>query len=556
VAGGRLDGIAWWVGLGLILAAFGGLLVAYQQDGFPIDGADESEHLESCRRLAHGGGLGETLHDPYEFVGLNAIEGIDGAYYGKHPFGWSILCAAALRVAGPSAPFWLSPLFALLGVAGIGLFGRALAGPVAGLLAAALLATNPLYAGYGLTVMTHSAAIVLSVFGLWAAWRLAAGGGAGAAVAAGLLCGAAALTRYGSALVAVALLAAVALRLARAARAGSLPRAARDVALALAAAGLVLLPLLLHNLAAFGSPFETGQGITESSGVSPRYWLRNTSMLVGELWASGLWVAVSAGVLGWIALARRQRGLALFLLAWGGGHFALYHSFYWRSGIAQWPADLRYYLDVFPPLALAAAAGVASSSGRARSLLIVLCVAALPLGALRSVELVKLSHVSNQAADRIGSVVASTVPAGSAIFTDEDVLHALPWYGDWLLYQDPMFHPSFVASYEWLLHDERPWPVSRRRVERWNALLGGRTAARLAEDERRLAGGLLAEGRRVFFLTGGNYAPEWRERLSPAFRIERHVDRRLDWDESDRRFPSRHLQIYELFPLRGTAGVR
>ena len=549
-------GAGFGLGVAALALAFTALLATHHAPGFPLDGADEGEYLESCRSLALRGRLAVRPVDAYQFVSLNRIEGIDGAYHGKHPAGLVFLCAAAWKALGPLAPYWISPLLAILAVLGMAGFGRTIAGAGGGLVAAALLAANPVHAGYALSVMTHSAAVAFSVLGLWAAWRFAEGAGSGAALAAGLLCAAAALTRTGSVLVVLPLGVAIGLRLLRARAGGDLATALRLTALLVGAGALLYAPLLVHNWSTFGSPFLTGQAVTESSGLGLGYWGPHLALLVAQLRDSGLWIVGLAGVAGIAVLAARRPGLAGFLGAWAFGHLALYHSFYWRSG-GHWLADLRYYLDVFPPLSLAAVAAAAGFPTRARTLLLgLLALAALPGGVVKSLEVAGLARVHHPGAERIGRLLAEQIPEGAVLLSDESILSALPYYGDWLLYYDPMFHPSYIESYAWLLTDDRPWPISRRRVRRWMDLLGGRSPGELAADERALVQGHLAAGRRVFFVTGGNHRNEWRERLAPAFRIEPRVESRsLYWSQEDPRFPSRRLSIYELEPRAGVAPI-
>jgi len=72
----------------------------------------------------------------------------------------------------------------------------------------------------------------------------------------------------------------------------------------------------------------------------------------------------------------------------------------WRGGV-HWAADLRYYLDVFPPLALAAAVGAAALRPAARNAVFAaLALTAIPLGAVHSVEVARLSHASNAASEQ------------------------------------------------------------------------------------------------------------------------------------------------------------
>lgn len=531
----RLEPLAW-AGLVAVLTAFGAALALEWAPAFPLAGADESEHLLTARRLVEQGTISFRPGDPYEYVNLNLIEGSDGAFHPKHPFGYPLALAVAYALGGPHAPFLVNPIFAVVGLVGAFLFARQLAGPGAAVLAAALLAANPLYGAYALSALSHSMALALTIWGMLLAWRWATGAGSASALGAGLLCGAAALTRYAEALLAAPLAVAVLARWIAAwrerdpaVRGPGVRSACQGTLLLLAGGAIAFAPLLVHQWLAYGSPFTSGQGITERSGVSLRYWLPNTPLTVRQLWQAGLVPITLAGVLALAGLAFRQRVLAAFLGSWMLVHLLLYHSFYWRGG-DPYLGDLRYYIDLFPPLVLATVAAAAAfwPPGRSRALVLAaVFVAVVPAGAVETRSAMGLAGQVNRKALEIWRVVRQHVPEGAVVLTDEEFVSALPWVGGHRVYYDPMFHPHFLEGYTPLLQHDRPWPVSRRRIRDWVALLGGRSVEDLAEEERKLVAARLAEGRPVFFVTVGSYVADWRERLGSRFALRTLVEQPL-----------------------------
>lgn len=525
-----------WLALFAILTLFAAALARNFVSAFPLAGADESEHLITARSLAERGTATFRPADPYEYVNLNLIEGIEGGFHGKHPFGYPLLCALAYRLGGPDAPFWVNPAAALLGLLGLFGFARMLAGPWAGVVATALLAANPLYGAYALSAMTHSTALAFTIWGLFFVWRWSRNGNLASALLGGLLCGIAATIRYAEVLLALPIAVAVLARFAEA-RAETDP-GRRHAALRACVGGaagigvaalLAYAPLMLHQWVAYGSPFTSGQSITESSGLGLQNWPRNTGVLAAQLLESGLLPMFALGLTGLVLLASRRTSLALFLASWALVHFGLYHSFYWRDA-KQYVGDMRYYLDLFPPLALAATtATVARFEGlRTRAIALgVLVLAVVPAGAIETSRIMAAAGRVNLRAEEIWRIVRDSVPDGSVIFTDEDFVSALAYLGDYRVYYDPMFHPQFLRDYEPLLAHDRPWPISRRRIRGWKALLGGRSEADLAETERALVSQHLAAGRQVFFLTRGNYLQDWRDRLGASFTIATRLERPL-----------------------------
>lgn len=477
----------------------------------------------------------------------------DGAYYGKHPIGYVLLCAAAYRIGGPDAPFLVNPLLAALALVGVFALGRLLAGPLLGVAAALLLAANPLHGMFALSAMSHTASVAAAVWGLTFAFAWRRNGGVGSAALAGALCAFAASVRYAEVFLALPLAALVAQRL-RALASGREPgrsagRTAAELAAMAAAALLAIAPLLVHQWRAYGSPFLTGQSLTHGTGGAFAWSFvpRNTALLFSQLRESGLLAPFLAGVAGLAALLRLRPADAIPLGLWALPTFFVYGAYFWRTQ-GDYAGDLRFYLSAFPPLALAAVTALAHvPRPRDRAVAAGLLLAVVvPIGAQESAGRIAAGSDLLSGSRQMRDALREALPDGAAVFTDEPFIGLLQYTGDYRVYYDALFHPSYVGSYlPWL---ERPGPsiFPRSRIRRLAALLGGRSAEELAGAQRALVAGHLVRGRPVFFATGGHYVQEWRQRLGGRFEIVPVFERRLYWDARDPRFPSRRIEVFAL----------
>jgi 4-amino-4-deoxy-L-arabinose transferase-like glycosyltransferase len=175
-------------------------------------------------------------------------EGFRGAFVdaptAEHPPGWEVVLAAAdrLGINGYTNHRIIGALIGTLTVAGTGLLGRRVAGPAAGLVAAALAAVYPMLWGADVSLMSEPLYGLLLVAALLLATRVRDRPTVGRAAALGAVLGLAALTR-GEAIGLLVLLAVPLLR-----------RRWKPLAAAFAACVLVIAPWTVRNLTTFDAP--------------------------------------------------------------------------------------------------------------------------------------------------------------------------------------------------------------------------------------------------------------------------------------------------------------
>jgi hypothetical protein len=204
----------------------------------------------------------------------------------------------------------------------------------------------------------------------------------------------------------------------------------------------------------------------------------------------------------------------------------LYGAYYWapeNMGIAY----ARFFLTVFPPLALGAAWCMTALVPRGphadrsfRWVVAPLAALILVLGAgahnvWASLPMLagdcRRAAVVADAADKI--MHDANVPAGSAIFGPREMLHHLQFVGDYRLYAGDEFDRRSVSQLE-AGDVSQPSTLQPRRAVTMMELLGGKSDAQLAGVLRDLVNGRLDEGRRVFAIVpeGGEVPQRFADR--------------------------------------------
>lgn len=493
------------VAFGIVLAAIlvGFWTFARQFHAAAHGGADQNGYLVGGRMLAEHFSPGLKPGDPYAFVGRMWVAAPDGRYFPKYPAGLPVIVAVVYKLAGPAAAYFISPVAMTLALVAVFLIARLVVGSFGGALAALIVATSPVTLGLTNNPNSHAATLCFASWGFYLLLRWWQRGGYWRAALAGLLLGCAATIRYGEALflLPVLLVAVFSLRL-------RVRRAWLGVAALLGGWVLPVVLLLASNRLTLGS--WTGYGATgESTGFDWRYFAQNWDVVIRQLAGTGLFLTLPLGVLGLIQLFARNWRLATVFWAWVLPGVLLYGAYYWapeNMGIAY----ARFFLTVFPPLALGAAwcltcmAPVPPHSawsfrwivGPLAALILVLGAgaynvwAALPMLAS---DYRKASIIAD-AADRI--VHDAKVPAGSAIFGPREVLHHLQFVGDYRLYAGEQFDRGFIAQLA--AEPNQPGTLQPSRAAALRELLEGKTDAQLAGVLRGLAERHLNDGRRLF----------------------------------------------------------
>ena len=261
--------------------------------------------------------------------------------------GLPILMAIFDRLAGASAVYRVVPLLGGLAVFATFLLGRQLAGDAAGLAAAVLLATSPVFVYWLMWPMSD-----VPVAAWWTlALVLASFEGPATALAGGLAAGLAILTRPNLVVLGVMPGAWLIWRAATAVRQRRRAAIARAVLFAAGALPFCLGIALLFR-AWYGSPFESGYGTLDA--------LFAWKNLAANLSRYPVWLVGAETPLVLLGLAApllrlrrlRDRGLAWVLLAFALANFAAY--LFYTPFVEWW--YLRFVLPAFPPLLVLTAA--------------------------------------------------------------------------------------------------------------------------------------------------------------------------------------------------------
>jgi hypothetical protein len=204
-----------------------------------------------------------------------------------YPLGLPVVMAMFSAVAGSNAVFAVAPVLALLTLFFMHRLTKAWYDADTALLAAALLAWNPLFIAYAKQPMSDVAATMWIVVSMW----LAVKSTSSSAVIAGIAAAAAVFTRP------ALLPAAIAMVLV--ARRGDIAR--RRAMLCGAGLAIGLVPQLVLQAYLFGSPLATGYGNTSAlfswSHVVDNLGIFSKHMwfVVGPVWLLGLIVGIFAG---------------------------------------------------------------------------------------------------------------------------------------------------------------------------------------------------------------------------------------------------------------------
>ncbi len=472
---------------------------------------DENAYLVGGRMLALHGSPGFTPPDPYSLVGKMWIVTRDGKAYPKYPLGVSLLVAATLKTLGPAvglrAAYLISPVLMALALLAVFLLVREVAGSFAGLLAEIALALSPVVLLEAIDPDSHATDLFFVAWGMFLLlrwWRLE---GFRSAAGAGLLLGYAVIVRYteGLLLLPIGLVILFRLRQDR-----------KVIAQAAVLLGCWLVPpifQMVFNLRALHG--LTGYGATgESTAFAWAYFAHNWGMTVRQLFTFGLVLALPVGVLGLIFLSARSWRLAAVLWAWLLPNLLLYTAYYYaleNDGVNY----IRFFLTVFPPVALGAAwllTWGAQLSNLRRVLQPLAALALVGLGGVLSLR-TTLPLLRSDHAERLGAAAADRevlahAPAGSVVFGPQEALMALQFVGDYRLYGRNVFSRRGIDELAKIRPGE-PNPLQPERARALYDRLKGYGNRDLALLQRGLAVRALDGGQRVFVIAPAAAGAAW-----------------------------------------------
>jgi hypothetical protein len=324
--------------------------------------------------------------------------------------------------------------------------------------------------------------------------------------------------------------------------------------------------LLAVNMSYFGSP--TGYDPTnESTGFLWAHFAENWDTMLRQFYMTGLMFLFPIAMIGLAVWFRHDVRPALVMTAWALPCVFIYTVYYWAPDSLAIGYS-RFFLTVFP--AMAAAAMVAMrlldvSHAPPRRILEIagLCaVAGAMIGAMLSriddgwntlpsagagailglvlgpvlylrpgatvvlagCALAFNTSIANVESDQRGQtvvrdggdVVAANVPAGSVVFSKDNLMHHLQLVGDWQFYPTDLFNEVAVRRLADLSEDlDKAQPFQPHRAKALYDLLKDDNTAQLVKRQNDLMDAALNAGQRVFFIATKSEVTSGRRRFAP-----------------------------------------
>jgi hypothetical protein len=455
----RLPRWAPWITAGIVVTS---VAIAIRFGIFAAGGADAYGYVSQASLWARG-----QLVTPDPLAAVESMLGqaavplgyrlapIPGAIVPIYSPGLPLAMALALKIAGPSAVYYVVPMLGGLAVWLTYILGARLEGPITGTIAAVLFAFSPLFIFHTLEPMSD-----VPVTTWWLlAWVFAISPSTWAPLGAGLAVSAAVLTRPNLVPLAIVLVAVVGANRPR------LPR------LALFAAGSIPGCLIVGALNAhlYDSPLESGYG-----PVRPLYawdrWRENlgryTEWLI-ELNSPGLLLAFLAPLVTRVRFALAM--LAFFILLLVCYLFYIVYD--------TWPF-LRFLLPAFPLLFVLASAVIVRGLERLpvefRSAAVFLLCVLLPIWYVVKADSISVFHIqrAEHRYPAVGKEIGRTLPA-NAIVLSRIQSGSVRLYGNrltarWDIIEPARFDETIDAlrgrGYElYLLVEDSEIPIFRKR---------------------------------------------------------------------------------------------
>lgn len=430
--GARLWRLAPWLALGLVLGGYGFLLGYHFAPA--ISTPDANGYWAQGSLLATTGRTWFVPESDVQYIGMHWLVTEDGRYFSRYPPGLAVPIAMAYKAFGYAATVLINPVLSLLGLLGLYLLARRLAGAWWGVLAAVALAVTPDYVRHSLQNDSHMAVTVLLIWGLWLLLRWHQGGRWGDLLAAGLVLGAIPTVRYPEALYALGVGGLLLLHVWR------VPGRRWHALVGLAGALVPLVPLMVRNQLSFGAFWRTAYSLTnEQTGFGWDYFQTHAVAYVRALNADGVGLFFGLGLVGMALLcARRQDrpwGVCLVLMV--VPVTLLYMAYYWAPGrLGGEAAAMRFVLPTFACYYLAGvwALRLLAEAAPGRTALAVGLVAGavqVMWGGFTIADELPRQCSSRKALARLTRELDARVPAGAVVISSQPVLQHLDFVRHW-----------------------------------------------------------------------------------------------------------------------------
>jgi 4-amino-4-deoxy-L-arabinose transferase-like glycosyltransferase len=433
-------------------------------------GGDQNAYLVAGRNLAERFSTSLWPQDPDQFVGPMWVAGKGGRYVPKYPAGYPLMVAIVWKTThlighDATAPGWvyqINPALMTLALLGIFLLTRQVAGSLGGILAILVVATSPVTLSLANNPNSHAPALCSAVWGIYLLFRWWHAGGLWRAALAGLLLGFAATVRYAEILLVLPLVLVVLFNLHKR------PRA--QLAVLIAAWALPILIQLAFNYATMAR--LTGYAATgESHAFTWDYFRQNWAMMLRQLNSVALFGFLPLGVLGLLILPAANWRHAVVLLAWLLPGIALYTSYYWAPVDQGTVHYLRFFLSIFPPIAIGAAWLMTRQSNGQLIPRIVALVFALAVGSYNLWNALPILQSEHRQAAAVAQAAEkltkdANLPPGSIVYAPGEFLNHLQFAADYRLYPADKARPS--AGPAFLIEPEiKSQPSTGRILLRW-----------------------------------------------------------------------------------------
>jgi len=418
--------------MALILACYGGFLAHHFAPA--ISSPDANGYWAQGSLLATTGRTWFVPDSDVQYIGMHWLVAEDGRYYSRYPPGLAVPIALVYRAFGYPATVLINPVLSVLGLLGLFLLTRRLAGAWWGVLAGVALAVTPDYVRHSLQNDSHMAVTVLLVWGLWCLLRWHQEGRWGDILGAGLVLGTIPTVRYPEALYALGVGGLLGLHLWRA------PRRWRQALVGLAGALVPLVPLMVRNQLAFGAFWRTAYSLTnEQTGFGWDYFQAHAVAYVRALNADGVGLFFGLGLAGMALLCcrRQDRPWGVCLVLTVVPVTLLYMAYYWAPGrLGGDAAAMRFVLPTFPCYYLAAAwvlRLLTESAPRHTAMAVGLVAGAVHLtwGAFTIAAEMPRQCYSSKALAVLTREMEARVPVGAVVISNQAILQHLDFVRRW-----------------------------------------------------------------------------------------------------------------------------
>ena len=395
-----------------------------------------------------------------QYVGAHWLKTEDNKYFSRYPPGFPAILAAVFRIFGPEAALLVNPLMASLSLLALFLVCRSWIDEWWGLLAAALMAFNPVVNQHALAGDSHTSTLFFLIWALFFLARWAETHSFWWAFVTGLFIGIIPAIRYPEALFVFAFGIFVILNL----RDDS--AAWRSLIAGMIGFAIPFSALCIRNHLAFGAFWKTGYGFTDEQVVcSWNYFISHSLQYLQKIQSEGSGLLFGPGLLGIAFLCARRdtwkRGILLAALV--VPVTLLYMSYFW-------PADSASMRFLLPTFFIYTIAGVwllqmlgesnrmAAWAGSA-----VLLFVTIWWGLPMSIQSMQRLENPNAALAQITRVLKNHVEPGSIVIANKAINQHIDFAGYWRLADDSILMRSGMRPFQNISRDNNIANVMQKK---------------------------------------------------------------------------------------------